>query len=89
MQVGWNVLLGRQKNSQVKSLVTSTSSQRANSDGKSTTAVRFARLTPLYQFKVAQLFAQQFSRIGLPDDITALADVAVEVLVSKLSQVVE
>jgi hypothetical protein len=66
---------------------TSTANQRAYSDGKSTTAVRFARLTPLYQFKVAQLFAQQFSRIGLPDEITALSDVAVEMLASKLSQV--
>jgi hypothetical protein len=68
---------------------TSTASQRTFSDGKSTTAVRFARLTPLYQFKVAQLFAQQFSRIGLPDEITALSDVAVEILASKLSQVTE
>lgn len=66
---------------------TSTANQRAFSDGKSATAVRFARLTPLYQFKVAQLFAQQFSRIGLPDEITALSDVAVEMLASKLSQV--
>lgn len=88
-EVGFVIRMRRIYTLPENSCFTSTSSQRANSDGKSTTAVRFARLTPLYQFKVAQLFAQQFSRIGLPDDITALADVAVEVLVSKLSQVVE
>lgn len=63
---------------------TSTANQRASSDGRSATAVRLARLTPLYQFKVAQLFAQQYSRIGLPDDITALGDVAIEMLASIL-----
>lgn len=65
----------------------SVANQRAGSDGTASTAIRFARLTPLYQFKVAQLFAHQFSRIGLPDDITALSDVAVEILASKLSKV--
>jgi hypothetical protein len=66
---------------------TSVASQRSLSDGRSITAARFARLTPLYQFKVAQLFAQQYSRIGLPDEITALSDVAIEVLASHISQV--
>lgn len=65
----------------------SVASQRAGSEGTASTAIRFARLTPLYQFKVAQLFAQQYSRIGLPDEITALSDVAVEILASKLSKV--
>ena len=66
---------------------TSVASQRTSSDGKEITAVRFARLTPLYQFKVAQLFAHQYSRIGLPDDITALSDLAIEALASHISSV--
>jgi hypothetical protein len=35
--------------------------------------VRIAKLTNLYRFKVAQLFALQYSRIGLPDEITSYA----------------
>ncbi|MCR2832992.1 hypothetical protein [Parerythrobacter lacustris] len=59
----------------------SVSEQMANSDGCENTAVRIGRLTELYRFKVAQLFAQQFSRIGLPDELTALAGLAIDDLV--------
>jgi len=41
------------------------------------TAYRISRLTPYYKFKAAQLFAHQFSRIGLPDETTALSELAV------------
>ncbi|EBA13243.1 hypothetical protein RCCS2_05139 [Roseobacter sp. CCS2] len=34
---------------------------------KKISAVRTAKLTPIFQFKLAQLFAYQFSRVGLPD----------------------
>jgi len=47
-------------------------------------AIRIAKLTNLYRFKVAQLFAYQFSRIGLPDEITALNEVAVQAAVLNL-----
>lgn len=66
----------------------SIAAQRAHSGIDNTTAVRVARLTSLYRFKVLQLFAQQYSRIGLPDDVTALGDLAIEHLVSQLSQVI-
>ncbi len=66
---------------------TSVASQRSLSDGKSITATRFARLTPLYRFKIAQLFAHQYSRIGLPDEITGLSELAIDLLVSHISQV--
>jgi len=39
-------------------------------DGPS--AIRIARLTNLYRFKIAQMFAHQYSKIGLPDEITSL-----------------
>jgi hypothetical protein len=48
------------------------------------TAVRFAHLTPMYSYRVAQLFAQQFSRIGLPDEVTALGELAIEDIVTLL-----
>lgn len=65
---------------------TSTSEQRAKSGGGETSAVRIGRLTELYRFKVAQLFAQQFSRIGLPDEITALANLAIDDLAAELNK---
>jgi hypothetical protein len=46
--------------------------------------IRIAKLTSLYRFKVAQLFALQFSRIGLPDEITSLNEIAVEAAVSNV-----
>ncbi|WP_426029589.1 hypothetical protein [Caulobacter sp. DWP3-1-3b2] len=63
-------------------LFTSTSAQRSGSGGDQATAVRVARLTPLYQFKVLQVFAQQYSRIGLPDEISALGTLAIDDLVA-------
>lgn len=63
-------------------LFTSTSSQRSSSSGNKPTAVRVARLAPLYKFKVLQVFAQQYSRIGLPDEISALSALAVDDLVA-------
>lgn len=63
---------------------TSPAAQRAGSSGDRVTAIRFARLGPLYRFKVLQLFAQQFSRIGLPDQVTALSTLAVDDLVANI-----
>ncbi len=60
--------------------------QLARSGGAETTAVRIGRLTELYRFKVAQLFAQQFSRIGLPDEITALGTLAIEDIASEVAK---
>lgn len=61
-------------------------SKMTSSDGRKMTAVRLATLTPLYQFKIAQLFAHQFSRVGLPDEISALSELAVDDLVYQLSE---
>lgn len=52
--------------------------------GKSTgtAGIRIAKLSNIYRFKAAQLFAQQFSRIGLPDEITNLNELAVQAAVA-------
>lgn len=63
----------------------SVAEQRSRSTGAETTAVRIGRLTPLYRFKVLQLFAQQFSRIGLPDDVTATSSLAIDDLVAAIT----
>ena len=59
-----------------------TSDQMSKSQGDRPTAVRIARLTELYRFKVLQLFTHQYSRIGLPDEVTALSTLAIDDLVS-------
>lgn len=64
----------------------SVSEQRAKSGGAETTAARIGRLTELYRFKVAQLFAQQFSRIGLPDDVTALSSLMIDDIVAEVEK---
>jgi hypothetical protein len=60
----------------------SVAEQRATSAGLETTAVRVGRLTPLYRIKVLQVFAQQFTRIGLSDEVTALSGMAIDDLVA-------
>lgn len=58
--------------------------QRAQGSDPSRSAVRISRLTPFYRFRMAQLFAYQFSRIGLPDEITALRELSIENLVQEI-----
>ena len=48
-------------------------------------AIRLAKLTSIFQYKLLQLFALQFSRIGLPDELThmhqlVIADAAAQLL---------
>ncbi|MFC3163726.1 hypothetical protein [Ciceribacter thiooxidans] len=64
---------------------TATSEQMSKSQGTRVTAVRVAKLTELYRVKVLQLFSQQYSRIGLPDDVTALSSLAIDDIVAKFS----
>lgn len=68
-------------------LFVSESEQQSRSDGNRVTAIRIARLTELYRFKVLQLFAQQYSRIGLPDDVTMLSALAIDDLVDTFAGV--
>lgn len=58
--------------------------QLSSSSGEEQTAMRIARFTPDYRFKIAQVFAHQFSRIGLPDDVAALSSLAVDDMVLQL-----
>lgn len=65
----------------------STSDQMSKSQGNHVTAVRVARLTERYRFKLLQVFSQQYSRIGLNDDVMALSNLAVDDLVEKFTGV--
>jgi len=46
-------------------------------------AVRMAKLTPIFQFKLAQLFAYQFSRVGLPDAFKDMHSMVIDDLADK------
>lgn len=62
----------------------SVAAQRLGSAGDEVSAIRIARLRPLYRFRVLQLFSHQFSRVGLPDEVTALSALAIDDLVSSI-----
>lgn len=47
-------------------------------------AYRLCRLSPHYKFKLAQLFALQFSRIGLPNELMSLSGLAIENVTNKI-----
>ncbi|UVL32980.1 hypothetical protein LOY43_18610 [Pseudomonas sp. B21-041] len=47
-------------------------------------AVRVARLTSTYKYKAAQIFAQNFTRIGLSDEVSRLNDLAIMDIVENL-----
>jgi hypothetical protein len=66
---------------------TSEALQKSRTDGTGESAFRFAGFTSTYRYKIAQLFAQQFSRIGLPDDISELSKVALDELVEEITGV--
>lgn len=66
---------------------TSLAAQKSSSNGTRSTAVRIARLTSLYQFKVAQMFAYQYSRIGLSDEIMALEEIAIDDMATQIIEV--
>jgi len=47
-------------------------------------AIRVGRLTPTYKYRIAQLFSNQYSRIGLPNELMALSEIAIDELATAL-----
>ena len=62
----------------------SESDRLKSTDGDQLTAARCARLAAPFRFKFAQMFAYQFSRIGLPDDTVALNQLAIDNLLDDI-----
>lgn len=85
-EIGFVVRMRRIYTIDVTCCFPSQSSRLSSTGGSKLTAVRIARLSSPFRFKLAQLFACQFSRIGLPDDITSLSSLAIE---SALQQLLE
>ncbi|CUI98315.1 hypothetical protein [Achromobacter xylosoxidans] len=82
-EIGYVVRMRRIYTLPIEACFTSNSEcQALNRDGLA--AFRISKFTANYKFKVSQLFAHQYSRIGLPDEITALSELAVMDAVQKL-----
>jgi len=84
--VGFVVRLRRIWTIPLTACFTSMAAQRAHGTTHGTTAYRVGRFTSLYKFKLMQLFAHQYSRIGLPDEVTALSQLAIDDLVQALTK---
>ncbi|ODT77378.1 MAG: hypothetical protein ABS76_26690 [Pelagibacterium sp. SCN 64-44] len=85
-EIGYVVRMRRVYSLPESSVFTNLAEQLSHTSGNYTTAFRCARLAPMYKYKVVQLFAQQFSRIGLPDDVTALSALVVDDLVANIAE---
>lgn len=60
---------------------------RARASESNKVGARIARLSPTFQYRISQLFAYQYSRIGLPDEVTALSSLAIDDLVARIEEV--
>ena len=86
-EIGFVVRMRRIYSIAEKGIFSSRAQQLSQSNGNEVTAFRVARFTSLYRFKILQVFAQQFSRVGLPDEISSLGDLAIDEIVSHVLQV--
>ena len=58
--------------------------ERIGNTGKGNAAIRISKLSPVFQFKLAQLFAYQFSRVGLPDEFGQFRQLVLEELAEQM-----
>lgn len=85
-ELGFVVRMRRIYTIDAQKCFTLASEQRARTDGQGMSAVRIAKLTDLFQFKVAQMFALQYSRIGLPNEFLSLNGLALDAIAHDLSK---
>jgi hypothetical protein len=85
-EIGFVVRMRRIYTINFQQCFTSTSEQRTLSNDNTLSAIRIAKLTTLFQFKIAQVFALQYSRIGLPNEIAALNGLVLDTLAADLSK---
>ncbi len=63
----------------------SNAEKMSHSDGLHDTAFRVSQFTSICRFKIVQLFSQQYSRIGLPDELSDLGALAIDDIVQTLT----
>ena len=83
-QIGFVARMKRIYSLDVSSVFRSISDFRLSTSHSTQSGIRVAKLTNVYRFRIAQLFAYQFSRIGVPDELTSLNEVAVQAAVANL-----
>ncbi|SAL06796.1 hypothetical protein AWB78_08252 [Caballeronia calidae] len=76
--VGFVIRMRRIYSIDARRCFVSFSTLQSSKGSTKTSAFRLSRFTPHYKFKLAQIFAQQYSRIGLPNELTALSSLAVD-----------
>jgi hypothetical protein len=76
--IGFVVRMRRIYSVEADSCFKSHADYQALHTSQSSAAYRLCRLSPSYKFKLAQLFALQFSRIGLPNELTSLSSLAID-----------
>jgi hypothetical protein len=85
-EIGFVVRMRRIYTINLHQCFTSTSDQRKSSDENFLSAIRIAKLSTLYQFKIAQIFSLQYSRIGLPNEAASLNNLVLDTLALDLSK---
>jgi len=84
LDIGFVIRMRRIHSIDAQCCFKSMSEFRSSSSDDRNCAYRIARLIPPFRYRVAQLFAHQFSRIGLPDEVTALNSLAVDDVVETI-----
>ncbi|MGO3744865.1 MAG: hypothetical protein ACTJG9_05730 [Alcaligenes aquatilis] len=82
--IGFVVRLRRIYSIEANNCFKSFSDYQARKKSHGDHAYRLCRLSPNYKFKLAQLFALQFSRIGLPNELINLSKLALENATNKI-----
>jgi hypothetical protein len=85
-EIGFVVRMRRIYTIDAQQCFTLASAQRTKSDEDVISAFRIAKLTDLFQFKVAQVFALQYSRIGLPNEFASLNGLVLDTMAFDLSK---
>ena len=77
-ELGFVIRLRRIYSISQKNFFKSETELRISSISESRCAIRIAQLSPQFQYKLLQLFANQFSRIGLPDEFAELHELIID-----------
>lgn len=83
-ELGFVIRFRRIYSLQIRNCYSLEASFKATKNTSPTLAFRIAKLTPTYKYRTAQLFSQQFSRIGLPDEIMELSELAIQNLADEI-----
>ena len=76
--IGFVIRMRRIYSIEAKKCFKSESDRQASGFSAESSAARISKFSHQYKFKLSQMFAYQYSRIGLPDEASELSNLAVE-----------